>query len=155
VLTARRTEGGCMQAVANQTGRCNQRDLINNLLLTAHLRQESPVHSFVPGRVVSRREESAAIESFLSSALSGPSALVLEGEAGIGKTTVWLAARERAQEVGFRVLSTRAAATESVSAYSSLANLFDEVDEDAYSDLPPPQRLALDRVLLRANPMAR
>jgi DNA-binding CsgD family transcriptional regulator len=140
-----------MQAVANQTGRCNQRDLINNLLLTAHLRQESPVHSFVPGRVVSRREESAAIESFLSSALSGPSALVLEGEAGIGKTTVWLAARERAQEVGFRVLSTRAAATESVSAYSSLANLFDEVDEDAYSDLPPPQRLALDRVLLRVN----
>lgn len=42
--------------------------------------------------VVSREAESRAVGDFLASVPSGPAALVLEGEAGIGKTTVWLAA---------------------------------------------------------------
>lgn len=75
--------------------------------------------------VVSRDAESQAVDEFLASVSSGPSALVLEGEAGIGKTTVWLAALERAQELGFRVMSSRTAAAESVLAYASLAALLD------------------------------
>ena len=91
------------------------------------------------------------VENFLASVSSGPSALVVEGEAGIGKTTMWLAALERARELGFRVFSTRAAPTESVLAYSSLASLLDGVDEAALAELPPPQRLAIDRVLSRVS----
>jgi ATP/maltotriose-dependent transcriptional regulator MalT len=102
-------------------------------------------------QVVSRRVESAAVDGLLSSALSGPAALVMEGESGIGKTTIWLSALERAEESGFLVLSTRAAPTESVLAYSSLASLMDGVGEAAFDDLPPPQRLAVDRVLLRVT----
>jgi tetratricopeptide (TPR) repeat protein len=77
--------------------------------------------------------------------------LVVEGEAGIGKTTVWLVAIDQAREAGFRVLSTRATSAESVLAYTSLAALLDELDDAAFAGLPPPQRLAIDRVLLRAS----
>jgi len=102
-------------------------------------------------RVLSREVESRAVDEFLASVPSGPAALVIEGEAGIGKTTVWLAASEKAELAGFRVLSTRAAAAESVLAYSSLATLLGDLDELAITELPPPQRLAIDRVLLKVS----
>ncbi|MEO3757778.1 AAA family ATPase [Mycobacterium sp. B14F4] len=92
-----------------------------------------------------------AVRGFLDSVTGGPSALLIEGEPGIGKTTLWLAALERAAERGFRVLSTRAAAAESVLAYTALADLLDEVDARAWADLPTPQLLAVDQVLLRAD----
>ncbi|HYJ10502.1 MAG TPA: AAA family ATPase, partial [Polyangiaceae bacterium] len=99
--------------------------------------------------VVSREAESRAVDDFLASVSSGPSALVVEGAAGIGKTTVWLAALERARELGFQVLSTRAVQMESVLAYGSLAALLEDLGDAEFASLPPPQRLALDRVLLR------
>jgi DNA-binding CsgD family transcriptional regulator len=95
--------------------------------------------------------ESLAVGEFLASVPSGPSALVVEGEAGIGKTTVWLSALERAQQAGFRILSTRATSAESVLAYTSLAALLNELDDAAFVGLPPPQRLAIDRVLLQVS----
>jgi ATP/maltotriose-dependent transcriptional regulator MalT len=95
--------------------------------------------------------ESRAVGEFLASVRSGASALVVEGEAGIGKTTVWLAALERALVAGIRVLSTRATSAESVLAYTSLAALLDELDDAAFAELPAPQRLAIDRVLLRRS----
>lgn len=88
---------------------------------------------------------------FLTSASVAPSALVVQGEAGIGKTTLWLAAVDQAREQGFHVLSARAAQAESVLAYGSLADLLGDVDEAAFAHLPGPQRLAVDRVLLRAE----
>lgn len=102
-------------------------------------------------RVISRQVESAAVARFLDSVSSGPAALVMEGEAGIGKTTVWLAALEQAQESGFRVVSSRTAAAESVLAYASLADLLDGMEAAAFESLPPPQRLAIDRVMLRVS----
>jgi ATP/maltotriose-dependent transcriptional regulator MalT len=101
--------------------------------------------------VVSREVEARAVGEFLASVPSGPSALVVEGEAGIGKTTVWLSALERAQQAGFRILSTRATSAESVLAYTSLAALLNELDDAAFAELPAPQRLAIDRVLLRVS----
>ncbi|WP_101952472.1 LuxR family transcriptional regulator [Mycobacterium sp. 3519A] len=91
------------------------------------------------------------ISRFLSSARSEPSALLIEGEAGIGKTTLWLEALELARESGFRVLSARAAAAESVLAYTALADLLDGVPAAAWADLPEPQRFAVDQVLMRAD----
>ncbi len=95
--------------------------------------------------------EGRAVESFLTSTAVGPSALLIEGEPGIGKTTLWLAAVEQATVRGFRVLSTRAAAAESVLAYTALADMLDGVDPDTWADLPAPQLLAVDQVLLRAS----
>src|SRR4051794_23271896 len=98
-----------------------------------------------------RPTEARTIGSFLASSAREPSALLIEGEAGIGKTTLWLTALEQAEEQGFRVLSARAAAAESVLAYTVLADLLDGVEAWAWSDLPDPQQLAVDKVLLRAD----
>src|SRR6478735_8150092 len=97
----------------------------------------------------SRPMEGRSVNAFLTSTAVGPSALLIEGEPGIGKTTLWLAAVEQAKSRGFRVLSTRAAAAESVLAYTGLADMLDEVDSATWTDLPGPQMLAVDQVLLR------
>jgi DNA-binding NarL/FixJ family response regulator len=105
----------------------------------------------VGDRVVSRTVEIRAVADFLTAASAEPSALVLEGEAGIGKTTLWLAALTQAQERGFCVLSARPGAAESVLAYAALADLLGGVDAAVWAGLPDPQHRAVDRVLLRAN----
>jgi DNA-binding CsgD family transcriptional regulator len=91
------------------------------------------------------------IAGFFASATSEPSALLIEGETGIGKTTLWLEALDLAREQGFRVLSARAAEAESVLAYTALADLLDGVPASAWADLPEPQRFAVDQVLMRAD----
>lgn len=80
-----------------------------------------------------------------------PSALVIAGEPGIGKTTLWLYGVERAREHGFRVLSTRADEAESVLAYAAIADLLQDVEPEVLAGLPELQRVALDRVLLRTG----
>ena len=77
--------------------------------------------------------------------------MVAEGEPGIGKTTLCLATVEIAEQRGFRVLSARPAEAESVLAYASLADLLAGVDSSVWTGLPNPQRLAMDRVLLRVE----
>jgi ATP/maltotriose-dependent transcriptional regulator MalT len=105
----------------------------------------------MPAGVVGRSGEARAVADFLASATAGASALVVEGEPGIGKTTLWLAAVAQARERGFAVLSARGAAAESVLAHGVLADLLGGVEEAVWAGLPDPQRLAVDRVLLRAN----
>ena len=56
-------------------------------------------------QLVGREAELQAITDAL--ATEPPLAIMLEGEAGIGKTTQWLAAVEQGRERGFRVLSVR------------------------------------------------
>ena len=68
-------------------------------------------------QAVNRRAEEQAVVDFLGAVPVAPSALVIEGEAGIGKTTLWLDTLARARERGFVVLASRAAAAESVLAY--------------------------------------
>ena len=101
--------------------------------------------------MVSRDAECAAVAGFLDAATREPSSLLIEGEAGIGKTTIWLAGVEQARERGFQVLATRPAHTESVLSYVALADLLSRVDATVLDSLPDPQRLALDRVLLRGD----
>ena len=100
--------------------------------------------------VVGRDGELESIAGFLDSASTEPRALVVAGEPGIGKTTLWLAAIGQARERGFRVLTARPAAAESGMAYASLADLLAGVEESTLACLPTPQRLALDGALLRA-----
>ncbi|ORV46837.1 LuxR family transcriptional regulator [Mycobacterium conspicuum] len=78
-----------------------------------------------------------------------PCVAVVAGEPGMGKTTLWLDALSRARERGFRVLASRAAAAESVLAYSALTDLLGSVDDATWADLPAPQRQGLDAALLR------
>jgi hypothetical protein len=105
----------------------------------------------MPAAVVSRAAQTQAIAEFLRAVATRPSALIIEGEPGIGKTTLWSTGIEQAQTTGFRVLAARPAAAESVLAYASLADMLGDLDAPGRPDLPPPQRVALDRVLLRAD----
>lgn len=105
----------------------------------------------MPTRVVSRPEGARAVAAFLGTAAAQPSGLVAEGEPGIGKTTLCLSTVEVAEQRGFQVLSARPAEAESVLAYASLADLLSGVDSSVWKNLPTPQRLAIDRVLLRAE----
>src|SRR5215471_15441521 len=78
--------------------------------------------------VVGRDAELRATARFLDSLAGQPQALLLEGEPGIGKTTLWLAAVEQARQRGFRVLLCRPSAAEAQLSYASLAErLADEM----------------------------
>lgn len=101
--------------------------------------------------VVCRTGELGAIAEFLSSACARPSGLTIEGEAGIGKTTLWSAAAEQARASGSWVLSARASQAESSMGYAALADLLCDVESSIFVGLPNLQRAALDRVLLRGG----
>jgi len=100
--------------------------------------------------VVARAEELTVLDAFLDRrvGVGGPVALALEGEAGIGKSTLWLAAVEGARERGFRVLSSRPAESERGLAHAGLGDLFDGVLGDVLPALAPPRRRALEVALL-------
>src|SRR4051794_14379713 len=102
-------------------------------------------------RVISREPQAAEIAAFLTSVVAAACALVIEGEPGIGKTTLWLQTIARAEADGFRVMAARPVDAESVLAYTSLADVLDGIDTAVLADLPEPQRRALDRVLLRGD----
>ncbi|GAB3423615.1 helix-turn-helix transcriptional regulator [Flindersiella endophytica] len=101
--------------------------------------------------VVGRALELEAISSFLDACATRPAVLLLEGDAGIGKTTMWQAAVERARDDGRRVLLARPAATEAQLLYACLADLLRDVDEAIFRALPGPQRHAIEVVLLRGG----
>ena len=101
--------------------------------------------------VIGRSTEAEAVAAFLDSVADEPTALVVEGEPGIGKTTVWLSTLKTARKRGFRVLSARPSAAESVFAYAGLADLLNGVDASAFTGLPHPQLVAVDQILLRAD----
>lgn len=102
----------------------------------------------MPSELLGRPAEAELVGSFLGGA--EPGALLVHGEAGIGKTTVLLSAIDRARELGFTVLFARAADTESALAYAALADLLADIEPATLDFLPVPQRRALDRILLRA-----
>ena len=100
---------------------------------------------------VTRSAESQAVTAFLDASARRPSVLVVEGDPGIGKTTVWLEALEQARQRNFHVLSARAGQAESGLTYAVLADLLERVDGDVLDTLPHLQRVAIDRVLLQGD----
>ena len=98
--------------------------------------------------IVGREQELASLRDFIARTEQGTAALVLEGEAGIGKSTLWLAGVEHAREQGLRVLSSRPAEAERGLAHAGLGDLFEGVLDDVLPALTPPRRRALEVTLL-------
>jgi predicted ATPase len=98
--------------------------------------------------IVSREEELAFLDVFIGELQARPAAVVIEGEAGIGKSTLWLAAVEQARAQGFRVLTSRPAEAERGLAHAGLGDLFEHVLEDVLPVLSLPRRRALEVALL-------
>ena len=102
--------------------------------------------------IVGRDIELAAVERFLDAADSWPAALVVEGEAGIGKTTIWFEGIRGAERRGLRVLQARPAESEARLSYSTLADLVGTAFDEHRTTLPVPQERALAVALLRDEP---
>lgn len=98
--------------------------------------------------IVGREAELDELRSFLDDDSGLPSAFVLDGEAGIGKTTIW--EQTVAAAAGrHRVLVCRPAEGEATLTLAGLVDLFAALDDAALPPLPPPLRSALDAALLR------
>ncbi|HVS05045.1 MAG TPA: AAA family ATPase [Candidatus Dormibacteraeota bacterium] len=98
--------------------------------------------------IFGRDEELVRISGFLNAIPAGPQALLVEGEPGMGKTTVWRWSLEEAAR-RFRVLSCRSAEAEAKFSYAALTDLLEGVVEESLSALAAPQRHALEVALLR------
>lgn len=103
--------------------------------------------------VVGRDREMAAVAAFLDGVPSGPCGLLLEGAAGIGKTTVWSAGTALAAERSYTVLSCRPAESEATLSFAALGDLLEGVLDRALPGLPLPQRRALQVALLIEGPV--
>lgn len=101
--------------------------------------------------VIGREAELVAVDRLLDSARRSLAALVLEGDAGIGKTTMWREGISRAADARYRVLSGRAAQSEARFSFTALGDLLAPVQPALFATLPDPQRRALDAALLRAE----
>lgn len=99
--------------------------------------------------IVGRKQELEQLHAFVEATpLDGARALVLKGEAGIGKSTIWLRGLALAGERGLRVLSSRPVEAEQALAFAGLGDLFEDCLDDVLPHLPPPRRRALEVALL-------
>jgi DNA-binding CsgD family transcriptional regulator len=102
--------------------------------------------------VVGRREELLGIDGFLGAIPAGGQALLLEGDAGIGKTVLWEEAKRLAREREFRELTSRSSPSETQIAFATVGDAFAPVVEETLPHLPDVQRRALETALLMREP---
>ena len=100
--------------------------------------------------VIGRESELTILHHFLDSIPTGPSALLLSGDPGIGKTTVWQEGLAGALQRRYRTLSCRPVEAETRLSYAALGDLLEPVLEEALPAVPEPQRQALEVALLRS-----
>src|SRR6188472_3991961 len=100
--------------------------------------------------IVGRVPELARIDRFLDDA--SPGVLVLEGAAGVGKTTLLLEAIERASARKWTVLRSRPAEVEHSFVFAGLRDLLRDIAVDARDRLPEVQRQALAVALAEDEP---
>jgi DNA-binding CsgD family transcriptional regulator len=101
--------------------------------------------------ILGREDELAAIARFIDDERSGPGAMLLEGEAGIGKTTLWREGLQLAEAKGL-VLTSRAAEAETKLSFAVLGDLLAPALEGGLHGLPSSQRGALEAALLLGPP---
>lgn len=102
--------------------------------------------------LIGRDAEVARLEGLLVDAQEGVSAaIVLRGEAGIGKTALLRQTAAQAESLGFLVLRTRGLETESELAFAGLGDLMLPI-VDLVARIPPPQAAAVLAALALGPP---
>jgi DNA-binding CsgD family transcriptional regulator len=99
--------------------------------------------------VIGRDAELGVVDAFLDASGAGARVLAVEGEPGIGKTTIWQEGVSRARDRGTLVLVARPAEAEAGLSFAGLADLFGAVPAEVCGGLPAPQREALAAALLQ------
>jgi DNA-binding CsgD family transcriptional regulator len=100
--------------------------------------------------LIGRDEELQRVQRFLEAVPAGTRALLIAGEAGVGKTSLWQAALERAQAAGIRTIAARPTEAETSFAHAALGDLLGPHLE-LLEVLPGPRRRALEVALLVAE----
>jgi tetratricopeptide (TPR) repeat protein len=101
--------------------------------------------------IVGREDELQAVEDLLDRMETARSVLLIEGEPGIGKTTLWLEAVRAAESRDYRVLQARPAESELRLSFAAIADLVGGAFEEMRAKLPLPQERALATALLRVD----
>jgi DNA-binding CsgD family transcriptional regulator len=91
------------------------------------------------------------VSGFLDATAPRPSALVIEGEAGIGKTTIVNEALAHARSHGLNVFLCRPSAGERELPYVGLGDLFGDVGSEVLALLAGPQRAAIEVAFARTT----
>lgn len=94
------------------------------------------------------REDELRLVRAVAAFDSDSSALMIEGEAGIGKTALWRAGLAEARAAGAVVRAATAAESETRFAYAPLADLLHDLPSRLLAEVAPVQRSALERALL-------
>lgn len=99
--------------------------------------------------VVGRTREIETIADFVDRLPAEGGSLLIAGEAGIGKTTLWRAGVADAESRSYIVCRCRPAQAETEMSFAALIDLFERAPDGAFASLPEPQRRALEVALLR------
>ena len=103
--------------------------------------------------LVGRDAELEIVRRYLDLLATGPAGLVIRGEPGIGKTSVWATAIDMASERGARVLTARPVEAELALGYAALGDLLQGIADEVMPALPEPRANALSAALsLAADP---
>src|SRR5687767_6383961 len=116
-----------------------------------HATAEAPA----PLPLVARERELGEISELLTGEDTRPAGLVLEGEPGIGKTSLWERGRALGHERGLRGRSTRASEAEAGLPFAAVIDLLEGVTDEELDPLPAPQLHALRVALYREEPTGR
>ena len=103
--------------------------------------------------IVGRDLELEEVRAFVADVDGAASSLLLSGEAGSGKTTLWRVGVEQAESNGSAVLTTQPLEAEAKLAYAGLGDLLSS-RLDPIGELPAPQAHALRAALMLEAPAA-
>ena len=98
-----------------------------------------------------RDAELAVVGEFVAASDRWPAAVVVRGEPGIGKTSVWREGVRLARECGYRTLVAAPSESEARVSFAALDDLLSGVLERVLGGLPGPQRRALEVALRVAD----
>lgn len=97
--------------------------------------------------IVGREDHLERLHALVGGDGSTMRALVIDGEAGIGKTTLWHAGIAAARDQGLTVLAAQPAQTESALPYAALGDLLRPLLDGHLAQLPRAKREALEAAL--------
>jgi DNA-binding CsgD family transcriptional regulator len=109
------------------------------------------VRERVDGVVIGRQPELATAGRFLDDAARRPCGLLLAGEPGIGKTTIWSSVLEEARVRGNALLVANPSEAEQQLAFAVLGDLLRTVADDVLARLPVERRVPLQQALRRGG----